>query len=184
MHTMSAYFASAAGDVDRAMTSMTLAAVIMAMAACDVASLGYAAGAVSHTVFDSLLAIAITVRSLGLFTRLLVVMMYNDEQILLQHQLADETRRLQAEHDNALRRVYRYVFHELRVPLNSLVLGLSVLLQGVAQGVVLADVQDVLSAMQGAGDSMMRVLCDLLDLCVQCDAPRQPLDRLGTTDAA
>lgn len=128
LQRMRPYFVNAvAGSTDRHMMIATLLAIFVVMAAVDVSSLAYAAGLASYVTVESVVCVGITVRALGLFSRLLIVMMAADERALFQSALKEEKIRMREAHEAAMQRVYRYVFHELRVPLNSLVLGLQLL---------------------------------------------------------
>ena len=63
---------------------------------------------------ETILSAAIAVRVLGMFLRLLIVMLFNDERALMQQRLDEQQLRMKEEKIQASLKLSRYVFHELR----------------------------------------------------------------------
>jgi signal transduction histidine kinase/ActR/RegA family two-component response regulator len=158
-------------DVDRPVTLLASVAAAATMCAANAASLLYAADLTSSAVTEVALCVAIVVRLLRVYCRSVVAMLRNDEELL-------EVQRVARQLEAARQEMYRFVFHELRVPLNSVILGLEQLEaerstpaeHAAATATVPAGGQgasptaDTLDMMKQAGNSMLQLLSDLLDV--------------------
>src|SRR6185312_15999144 len=83
----------------------------------DATNLSYAAGISSATLAEATLSIATAVRLLGVCCSAVAALLHHEETLVEAH---ERERQL----EQTRRELFRFVFHELRVPLNTLVLGL------------------------------------------------------------
>jgi signal transduction histidine kinase/ActR/RegA family two-component response regulator len=170
-HIMRPYLRGVAGDVDRLIMRVAFGATAVTMCAADAASLLYAADLASGGTTETVLCVAIAVRLVGVYCRSVVAVLHNEEELL-------EAQRVEHQHEAARQEMYRFVFHELRVPLNSIILGLEQLEaehnacseHAAATAIVPAGGQgaspsaDTLHMMKQAGGTMLNLLSDLLDV--------------------
>lgn len=102
-------------------------------------------------------------RLVSIYLQVQLVTRMSSERAMTHAQLAhaQDKLRLQREREDEREKYYRFVWHELRIPLTSVVYGLRWLLTDTA---LPGEVKEDLIMMEGAADSMSVILSDMLDL--------------------
>lgn len=163
---MTPYFGSTVpvDRIDRMVMLASMCVLLAAIAAVDTSFLLAAASIITVTTAEKVMCLCIALRTALLYTRCTAVLLYDDERSTAMAMFASERLRLQRTHEEARLQLYRVVFHELRVPLNSIVLGLDLVSASSGTADAAADSHDTVAMMREASDRMMTILSDLLDI--------------------
>ena len=155
---------------ERVVVHLTTPTVWGASALTLCANAGYVYWGLDSVIAEAMIAANLCLRVGLSFCSLLINSSVNDERAIFEKEtvLVKEKLRLQVEVNQQRQKQLRYVCHELRVPLNSIVLGLQALLEegeSVPQGNKFdPETHESLTLMSAAAHSMMATLSDLLDL--------------------